>query len=306
MNEAQFLKNLEVPKGKIDIVLDTDAFNEVDDQFAISYMLKSPEKFNVKGICAAPFLNTRSVSALDGMEKSYNEILKLLKLMEMPDLSRIVYKGSSDFLKDEQTPSESDAAEFLAQLANAYSPENPLYIVSIGAITNVASAMLKNPKMCENTVILFLGGRARGTVNPACEFNMKQDIAAARIIFSSGVPFIQIAGKGVTDRLLTTKPELEYWLKGKNKLCDYLCENVIEEAEALKTGRAWSRVIWDAVAIARFFNESGKWLEELIVPAHIPEYDLTYSFDETRHKMKYIEWVERDAIFTHLFETLAK
>lgn len=306
MNEAQFLKNLEVPKGKIDIVLDTDAFNEVDDQFAISYMLKSPKKFNVKGICAAPFLNTRSSSALDGMEKSYNEILKLLELMEMPNLSEIVYKGSSNFLKDEQTPEQSDAAEFLANLANDYTPEKPLYIVSIGAITNVASAMLKNPKMRENTVIIFLGGRARGTVNPACEFNMKQDIAAARVVFSSGVPLIQIAGKGVTDRLLTTKPELEYWLRGKNKLCDYLCENVIEEAEAHKTGKAWSRVIWDTVAIAWFFNENGKWLEEIIIPAHIPEYDLTYSFDAARHKMKYIEWVERDAIFTHLFETLAK
>ena len=42
------MKNLSVPSGKIDVVLDTDAYNEIDDQFAISYMIKSKEKIHVK------------------------------------------------------------------------------------------------------------------------------------------------------------------------------------------------------------------------------------------------------------------
>ena len=57
MKQELYFKNLTTPKGKIDIVLDTDAYNEIDDQFAISYMLKSTQKFCVKGICAAPFKN---------------------------------------------------------------------------------------------------------------------------------------------------------------------------------------------------------------------------------------------------------
>ena len=56
MDRERFLKNLERPKGRIDVVLDTDAYNEIDDQFAIAYMLTYPEKLNVKGITAAPFL----------------------------------------------------------------------------------------------------------------------------------------------------------------------------------------------------------------------------------------------------------
>lgn len=40
MTNEQYLKNLKVPTGQIDIVLDTDAYNEIDDQFAIAYMLK--------------------------------------------------------------------------------------------------------------------------------------------------------------------------------------------------------------------------------------------------------------------------
>ena len=83
MTEAQYLKNLNRPTGKVDVVLDTDTYNEIDDQFAISYMLKCSDMLNVKGICAAPFYNDRSKSPKDGMLRSYNEILKLLKLSKM-------------------------------------------------------------------------------------------------------------------------------------------------------------------------------------------------------------------------------
>ena len=306
MTKEQYLKNLSVPTGKVDVVLDTDAFNEVDDQFAISYLLKYRDRFNVKGLLAAPFLNTKSVSAKDGMEKSYAEILKLLSIMGLDDLRNIVYKGSEEFLRDEATPSGSPAADFLAALANEYSPENPLYVLCIGAITNVASAILKNPSIRENCVIVFLGGRAKGVTEPAGEFNMKQDIAAARVVFNSGVPFIQITGKGVTDRLLTSKFELEHWLKGKNALCDYLYENVVAEAESYAKGKAWSRVIWDVVVVAWLLNTDGRYLEEITIPCHIPEYDLSYSFDDTRRQIRYVQWVNRDAIFTDLFKKLAE
>ena len=82
MTNEQFLKNLQVPNRKIDVVLDTDAFNEIDDQFAIAYMIKNTERFNIKGITTAPFYNSRSTSFADGMIKSYNEILKLLTLFQ--------------------------------------------------------------------------------------------------------------------------------------------------------------------------------------------------------------------------------
>ena len=145
----------------MDVVLDTDAYNEIDDQFAISYMLRAPEKFNVKGICAAPFFNSLSDSPEDGMVKSYNELFNLLTLSGDEEIKDRVYEGSRTYLPDENTPVESPAADFMAELAKAYSPENPLYIVAIGAITNVASAFLKNPEMKENTVVVWLAGHTR-------------------------------------------------------------------------------------------------------------------------------------------------
>ena len=54
MTNEQRIKNLSVPRGTVDVVLDTDAYNEIDDQFAISYLIKSKERLNTKAIYAAP------------------------------------------------------------------------------------------------------------------------------------------------------------------------------------------------------------------------------------------------------------
>ena len=220
MTQEQYLKNLSVPAGPIDVVLDTDAYNEIDDQFAISYLLKKPEKLQVRGICAAPFFNIKAESTLDGMEKSYQEILRLLPLTGRTELLEQVYRGSECYLPDEATPVDSPAARFMAELSRNYDAEHPLYIVAIGAITNVASALLLEPQMKERCVIVWLGGRAVHMPQGALEFNMKQDVAAARVVFGCGVPVVQLPCRGVVDRFHTTRYELEHWLKGKNALCD--------------------------------------------------------------------------------------
>lgn len=260
--------------------MDTDAGAEIDDQFAISYMLRKSDNFNVKGICAAPFSDCKTVLETDGLDKSYDEILKVLRLMDRSELGSIVYKGSERFLKDEEIPQESQAATFISNLANDYSPENPLYIVAIGAITNVASAILNNPQIKENCVIIWLGGHATHIPKSAFEFNMRHDIAAARVVFTSGTPLVQLPCLGVVETFSTSRYELEHWLGGKNVLCDYLLKNTISVAESYAKGKPWTRVIWDVAAVAWLLNLESKYMFDKLVPSPIPEYDGNYSFDD--------------------------
>ena len=84
---------LDFPQGTVDAVLDTDAYNEIDDQFAIAYMLRAKDKINVKAIYAAPFHNEKSDSFEDGMERSYDEIEKILDLMGERDMKKNVFRG---------------------------------------------------------------------------------------------------------------------------------------------------------------------------------------------------------------------
>ncbi len=136
------LRRLERPEGPVDVVLDTDTANEIDDQFALSYLLASSDKLHTKAIYAAPFFNDNSSSPQDGMEKSYQEILRLLELAHCTQYRQVVFKGATGYLPDENTPVSSPASQDLAQRAMEYSPEHPLYVVAIGAITDVASALL--------------------------------------------------------------------------------------------------------------------------------------------------------------------
>lgn len=300
MNEELRIKNLSLPKGKIDVVLDTDTYNEIDDQFALSYMLLSKEKLNCKAIYAAPFHNTRSSGPKDGMEKSYDEIIRLLEFLgeDVP-----VFKGSESYLPNEKEAVISPAAKDLAERVNEYSPENPLYIVAIGAITNVASAMLLNPKMAENAVVVWLGGHADHYHNTK-EFNMFQDIAAARVVMGSGVPFVQLPCMGVVSEFRISKPELEYWLKGKNPLADYLADTAIKEADSYAFGKPWTRVIWDVTAVGWLVNDCGYLMDSRLVPTKLPTYDFYYSEMPNSHLMCYVYSINRDELMKDLFDKI--
>ena len=301
MTKETFLNRLERPTGRVRAVLDTDAYNEIDDQFALAYMLAKSEKFDVQAITAAPFHNEKSTGPEDGMIRSYDEIKRILQLMELENVP--VFKGAATYLPDEKKPAESPAASELVRLSKLHGEDDdPLYIIAIGAITNVASALLFDPSMAQRCVIVWLGGHTWHW-NDTREFNMMQDVAAARVIFNSGAPVIQLPCMGVVSHLTTTGPELDYWLRGKNKISDYLAENVSSEVLRYADGTAWSRVIWDISAIAWFLDDS--FMSGHIAPSPICEYDHSYSHDPTRHEYKVIDYVNRDRIFTDMFKALA-
>ncbi len=307
MNVDQYYKNLTAPEGVVDVIIDTDAYTEIDDLYAVSYMLKHTDKFNVKGVTIAPFYKKCRVNSVaESIDKSYDEIVDIMNLTANEQLIPYVFKGSRMYLKNEETPVESEAANFLAEKANEYSPEQPLYIVGIGALTNVASAILKNPSFKENCVVVWLGGHAVHMPNAADEYNLRNDIAAARIVMGCGVPFVLLPCDGVVDRFLTTEQELRYWLKGKNKLCDYLLKRTIGFSNQYFKGKPWSRVLWDVTAVAWLMNEKGTYLKDSLIKSPIPEYDKQYAFDPERHFIKYVYRVNRDALMEDLFNTLGK
>lgn len=303
LSDEELVRKLQRPTGKVDVVLDTDTYNEIDDQFALAYLIKSSDKLNLQAIYAAPFFNHRSNGPEDGMERSYEEILKVLALMDGEKYRSVTYKGSRAYLPNEETYVESEAARNLVERAMAHDEDHPLYVVAIGAITNVASAILMNPEIIRRIVIVWLGGNAHDWPDNQ-EFNLRQDIAAARIIFGCGVPLVQLPCVGVVSSFRTTAAELRYWLSGKNALCDYLVENTIEEAEAVEPYKCWSRTIWDVTAVGWLLDKS--FMEERLEHSPIPEYDNKWGFDKTRHLMKYVYSINRDALFTHLFDTLVK
>lgn len=299
LDESFRLKRLEPPTGKVRMVLDTDTYNEIDDQFALVYALLSADKLKLEAVYAAPYFNKRSVSAGDGMEKSYNEILRLLKMVgKSPE--GFAYRGSDRYLEDKSRPVQSDAVRDLISKALSSSENDPLYVVTVGCITNIASAILIEPKIIEKIVIVWLGGNGLDWPGQK-EFNLMQDVKAAQVVLNSGVPVVIMPCNPVVSHFHTTIPELEYYLKGKNQVSDYLLSSTIEYSEGHKT---WSKVIWDVTAVAWLVNPS--WIPTNLVHSPILTDQVTYSTDMSRHFIRMATSLNRDAIFGDLFGKIAK
>ena len=299
LDEPFRLKQLTPPNGKVRMILDTDTYNEVDDQFALAYAILSPEKIDLQAVYAAPFKNHRSESPGDGMEKSYEEILRLLKFMGKSS-DDFAFRGSDRYLENVNTPVRSEAALDLIKKAMASSPENPLYVVPIGCITNIASAILIEPKIIENIVVVWLGGNSLDWPHQK-EFNLVQDVLAAQVVFNSGVPLVTMPCNPVVSHFHTTIPELKYYLEGKNDLANYLYNIVVEYSGGEE---AYSKVIWDVTAVAWLVNPA--WIETNIIHSPILTDQVTFSVDRSRHLMRMATSLNRDAIFRDLFEKLGK
>lgn len=297
LKEYERVKMLEIPEtGVIDLVLDTDAYTEVDDPFAIAYALLSPERINLLALYAAPFaMNERAQDPVDGMEMSYNEILNILNLCHM---QRPAFRGSRRYLADKGEPVDSPAARDLIERSKAYSKEHPLYVVAIGAITNVASALLMDETLCERIVVIYLGGNDLD-LHPNT-YNVYQDVKAAQVVFDCGVPLIHMPCDPVSKILITGMPELCACIGGRNALCDYLVRIVGEYGE---DHFAWGKTIWDISTIALLVKPG--WTRSGLTPSPIITDQLTYSRDITRHLIRNVASLDRDAIFRDLFRKLA-
>lgn len=299
MDPAERLARARIPEGKLEIVLDTDAYNEVDDQFALAYSLLSPARLHVQAIYAAPFLNSRSQSAGDGMQKSYDEILRLLRLMEgsagVPAL-----RGSERFLVENGGAYvDSPAARDLVARALSWERENPLYVVALGAITNIASALLMAPEIAQRICVVWLGGHAFHWPDTR-EFNLYQDIPAARAVLESGCPLILVPCQGVTSHLLAAPAELREALGGRNALCDALVELFCAYTD---DPFGWAKELWDVGPIGLLINPA--WAPTVTVPCPGISEDGYWTRDFRRHPIRVVYRVNRNAIFRDMYRKLA-
>ena len=314
LSNALIMERLQPPADKVRMVLDTDTYNEIDDQFAVVHALLSPEKLVVEALYAAPFFNERAATPGEGMEKSHAELLRLLSRLGM-EAEGLVHRGSDDFLGDNARPLHSPAVDDL--IARAMASEDPLYVVAIGALTNIASAILIEPAIIEKIVVVWLGGTAFHWPH-ALEFNLLGDVEAARLVFDCGVPLVMVPCAGVTTHFRTSVPEIDLYVEGKGAIGDYL-------AETFKTYSTdhfgWSKEIWDMVAIAYMLDH--RWMPSRIVSSPViaqktsgkvgirtpnvwETQPLIWAFDPARHPIRYAYYVERDPIFRDFFMKLER
>ncbi len=299
LSDADRLNLLSPRAGRLRAVLDTDTYNEIDDQFALVQAVLSPDRIALEAIYAAPFHNSRSTGPGHGMELSYGEILALLERLDMP-ADGYVFRGVTDYVGTRKRALAAPAVDDLIARARAGSPADPLYVIAIGAISNVASALLAAPDIIDRTVVVWLGGHSLEWPDQK-EFNLRQDVGGAQVVFDSGVPLVLVPCMGVVSHLHSTVPEIERYVEPHGEIGRFLAMR-FKEYETDHTG--WAKEIWDMAPVAWLLDPA--WTPSVLVPTPILTDQVTYSIDRSRHVMRYVTHVKRNPIMRDFIAKLAK
>jgi purine nucleosidase len=225
------------------VLIDTDAKNEADDQFAIVHALLSPS-LDVRGLIAAHFGASRSDRS---MEESRTEIDLLLRLTGL-EQAVTAANGASTGIADEQTPRNSPGAQLIIAESKLASPTDPLFVAFLGPLTDMASAILLDPTIVDReVVVIWIGGVGYGGVEtyPGVEFNLRNDIAAANVVYDSGITVWQVPSN-VYSQVSVSYTELEEKIGGTSKLADYLISQLVE----------WNNTYWPEPIESRSLGDS--------------------------------------------------
>ena len=282
------------------VILDTDMYNEIDDQFALTYLIKSLDVFDLEAITIAPFsksgyANTMTIE--EGTEKSYQTTLNILDMLDKSEYKNLVYKGAINYMND--SGEDNDAVSKIIEIANK---NEKTIILAIGAITNVALAIKKTPEIIDKIKVVWLGGNTFLTKDNS-EFNFRQDIKAVQTVFDSGVELVVIPCRNVASNLSTTIYELEHYLNKDTKLNNYLKEIFIKCKKSFmkepKDEIGSSKTLWDLSAIAYEINAD--WFKsEMISCPNVLDNGL-YEQTSDRHNVIFVNDLYRNKIYQDFF-----
>ena len=280
----------------VPMILDTDTYNEIDDQFALVYALLSPERVNLRGVTAAPFLNGRSTSPADGMEKSFQEIVKIIDLMGFAGKVP-AFRGATSFLPDRNTPVRSEAVDFIvAEAERAHERGEKLFVVAIGAITNVASALLVAPEIARDIVVVWLGGHDyEQEVNH--EFNLYEDVPAAQTVIDSGAAYVRIPCCHVASALTNSVEELKKELADCGEPGRYLFTIFRDYVEEYK---CVDKVIWDISAVS-FLTSPGSTKWEIVPREKLGDDSSWLPPADDGRRMLIARKIDRESLFHDLY-----
>ncbi len=176
------------PGCRLRVLIDTDAANEIDDLFAIALALCSPDRFAVEGFVATHFGHQGEEGGPHTIRRSYDAIRELLTAGGLDSRYRIEMGG--DPMPYLTVPVESPGARFIIERARAGSAEDPLWVVALGAASNVASALLLDPSIAPRIRLVFHARSEWSWPHRSEQFNVAGDIPAARRILLSPVPLV--------------------------------------------------------------------------------------------------------------------
>ena len=297
----------------IPVIFDTDANNELDDQHALAYLLLNDETFNVLGITTNATFNGGEI------DEHIKEAQRVVDLVGWKEKVTVIKGANGNFEDirsslDQEDFDGSEAVDFIIEEA-LKKREEPLLLLPVGKLTNVALALEKEPAIAKKVRIVWLGSNYPG---PG-EYNLVNDTASMNYILHMDVPFemvtvrygepsgtghVKVARKEIYTRMPGIGPVVGEAVTGRHggsftSFGDYSVE-LFKHITHLEDG--CYRSLFDMAAVAILKNPD--WAETKEIPC--PIYIKDEWVEQPSNSRKIIIWenFDRDAIMDDFYATL--
>jgi purine nucleosidase len=307
---------------KIDVIFDTDANNEVDDQHALAYLLFSGNHFNVEGITVNATSDPAGFLTPSDVQDHYDEARRVMQLAgelygRIPLL--LGAQGRFDQIQPHLHEAEFDghaAVDFIIGQA-LKQRDGELVILAVGKLTNVALAVAKEPSITENVRVVWLGANYPRTG----EHNKVWDIPSVNYLLDSDVPLevvtVRYGDPSGTDAVKVTQAQILHRMPGRGPRIsepivgrhggefdtwgDYSA-NLFEMYQMY--GDPPSRALFDMAAVAVVKNPA--WAERRMVPAPIYDIENDRWIDrpDNPRRIALWEWFDIYGIMNDFFVTM--
>lgn len=257
----------------VKLILDTDTANEIDDLYAIARLL--PEKrINLLGITSAQWFHVLSGDSTVYQSQRLNEeMLAIADRMDLP------HPRGADMIMGMPwggyQARESEATTFIIDQVKALPAGEKLVVMSIGATTNLASAIAVAPEIAPKIVAYTLGFQYdhQKAVWNKDEFNIRRDLNAANFLLNQEDLELHIMPTSVAVKYTWPQDDTFQRLDELGKMGNYLKQKWLERFPDNKT---W--VMWDVALIHAFLDpEMAEERPVATPPENIPRKVWMYS-----------------------------
>ena len=307
---------------KIDVIYDTDANNEVDDQHALAYLLFNGDYFNVVGVTVNATSSPDGFDIESDVQDHYDEARRVMQLCG--DLYGIIplLTGAQDSFEeirihlDQDDFDGSPAVNFIIEEA-LKERDHKLVLLPVGKLTNIALALEKEPAIAENVRIVWLGSNYPRTgehnkvwdkesMNYILDQDVEFEFVTVRYGDPSGTDAVKVTQAQILHRMPGLGPEISEPVVGRhggefNNWGDYSA-NLFEMYSMY--GSPPSRALFDMAAVAILKNPD--WAERKIIPAPIMdiENDVWVDRPENERELVLWEWFDIYGIMNDFFLTM--
>lgn len=289
------------PKKKL--IFDTTVYNGINDPFAVAYAMTA-DTLDVLALSAAPFTGENASVPADGMEKSYEGLVRARDFIN-PDVP--CYRGSCEYMKNIITPVKSEAAENIVRIVNE--ADDIVYIMAHGTFTNIASALILDPSIADKAVVVLLASlwSEREQKNA---YNFTEDRIAARVILECGVPVIvsPTIENGYIPLMMSNAETAYYFDRDSGDVSKFLYSSMVDAGAPTfdENGlcRLKERPIFDIATLAVLRNPEKAGGTKIIPSVSLDDKGNRVELNNGKNMM-FIAHLERNPIMSDFFTTIS-